>query len=96
MPIPKEMVPSNLERRTQGAWEAQSSEHLTLILAEIMISGSQDQALCQAPCSVESLLEDSLSPSPSVPPPGLPLSQISNLKKERKEGRKKRGKKDPR
>ena len=38
----------------QGAWVAQSVNHLTL--AQVMISGSWDLALHQAPCSEGSLL----------------------------------------
>ena len=37
-----------------GTWVAQLVKHLPS--AQVMILGSQDQALCWAPCSMESLL----------------------------------------
>ena len=37
-----------------GAWVAQSVKHLPSL--QVMISGSWNQALCQAPCSAGSLL----------------------------------------
>ena len=40
--------------KSWGAWVAQSAERLPL--AQVMIPGSWDRALCQAPCSVGSLL----------------------------------------
>ena len=48
----------------RDAWVAQSSGHLPL--AHVMIPGSWDGALHQAPCSVESLLLP--LPLPATPP----------------------------
>ena len=44
-----------------------------LISAQVMISGSWDQAQHWAPCSVGSSLNDFLSPFPSGPLPALSL-----------------------
>ena len=79
-------------QKTWGAWVAQSVKHLTS--AQVMIRGSWDRALHQAPCSTGSpllplslpLLVHVLSLSHSLSlthTHSLSFSQINKLKKER-------------
>ena len=78
-PHPKEDALDMYKKSSRGTWVAQSIKCLPL--AQVMILGSWDGALCLAPCSVRSLL---LS-LPLPPACDLYLSNKLNLKKKKEE-----------